>query len=288
MSCLPKANSGTFSYPGGKTTIAPWIVDHFPDHDIYVEPFGGSASTFMYKPKSPTEVYNDLNEHCVTFFQVIKDRPDDLRDWIRATPYSRKLFDEWVEAFKDGRIPEDSVEHAGRFWFIQTASFGGKLATDGGSFSVDKKPPGGTSSVDGWRLNTKRLEAIRDRFRHVQIEYQDYRKVVKRYDTPDTLFYFDPPYVGVGDDYYQGEGFDHAEFGDVCDGIAGYWIVSYDDLPEWCDDYHIVSRSREWTLDADRESEGTERLVMNYNPDTTPKFVEEGQATVDDFGGSDD
>lgn len=277
---MPKPNTGTFSYPGGKTTIAPWIVDHFANHDIYVEPFGGAASVFMYKERSGTEVYNDLNEHCVTFFQAIKERPNELREWIRTTPYSRKLFNEWSEAFKSGNVPSDSVEHAGRFWFIQTASFGGKLPEEGGSFSVAKQPcKDAQYTATKWKRKAEQVEYLAERFRHVQIELQDYRKVVDRYDSDEALFYFDPPYVDVGDDYYHGEGFDHSEFGDVLECVSGKWVVSYDELPEWADKYHMVSRKRDWSMDEKRESGGSERLVMNYDPKRAPSFTGKAQST---------
>lgn len=281
---MPAKNSGTFGYPGGKTTIAPWIVDHFSDHDIYVEPFGGSASVFMHKEPSETEVYNDLNQHCVTFFEAVKDHPGELAEWIRATPYSRELFNRWITQFKHGDTPDDPVEHAGRFWFVQMASFGGKIPSEGGSFAPTIKPRNQAQyGPTAWARKEKQTHNLAHRFRYVQIESQDYRDVIDRYDTADTLFYCDPPYVDVGDDYYTGADFDHDELAACLKDVSGRWILSYDELPEWCEGYTVLSRARDWALDADRDSTGTEKLVMNYDPETTPAFTPDEQTTVADF-----
>lgn len=34
-------------YHGAKWRLAPWIVSFFPDHDTYLEPYGGSAGVLL-------------------------------------------------------------------------------------------------------------------------------------------------------------------------------------------------------------------------------------------------
>jgi site-specific DNA-adenine methylase len=57
---------------GGKFRLAPWIVSHFPEHRIYLEPFGGSASVLLHKPRAYNEIYNDLDGELVNLFQVLR------------------------------------------------------------------------------------------------------------------------------------------------------------------------------------------------------------------------
>lgn len=282
---MPTKNSGTFGYPGGKTTIAPWIIDYFPEHSVYVEPFGGSASVLMQKPKASAEVYNDINSDCVAFFQAVKSHADELKKWIENTPYSRELYEKWQTEFNEGVRPDDTVEQAGRFWFLTAASFGSKIHQGGGTFSVMKTDC--KKSHYGpvrWQRKGDNVKNIRDRFHNVQIENLDCVEVLEKYDSEDTFFYCDPPYVDVGEDYYRTEdgGFNHSRFVDSLHDLEGKWLVSYDqNIPPGLEDYRTVSRKKEATMSKQRPDK-VETLTMNYDVDGEVMMSEYGQQTLGD------
>ena len=97
-------------YHGGKWKIAPWIISHFPEHDVYVEPFGGGASVLMRKTPVRTEIYNDLDGDIVNLFQVLRspESASELSRQLALTPYARKEFDAAYTA------TSDSLERARR------------------------------------------------------------------------------------------------------------------------------------------------------------------------------
>ena len=89
----PAPSRAALRYFGGKARLATWIVDHLPPHVCYVEPFGGAASVLLRKPPAPYEVYNDLDGEVVGFFRVLRERPHDLVEAIRNTPFARAEID---------------------------------------------------------------------------------------------------------------------------------------------------------------------------------------------------
>ena len=54
------------------------IAALLPAHRHYVEPYCGSLSVLLAKPPSNHETVNDLDCRLITFWRVLRDRPDDL------------------------------------------------------------------------------------------------------------------------------------------------------------------------------------------------------------------
>ena len=117
VTTAPPSSRAALRYYGGKHSIAPWIVSHFPPHICYVEPFGGALSVLLHKPPARIEVANDADRLVVTFFRVLRERPDALRRAIALTPYAREECR--LACTPEAHDPDsglDELERARRFY----------------------------------------------------------------------------------------------------------------------------------------------------------------------------
>ena len=178
-------------YHGGKWKLAKWIIAHFPPHRIYTETYGGAASVLLRKPRSYTEIYNDLDGEIVNLFRVVRD-PMQGRELVRLltlTPYARAEFD--AAYLSSG----DPIEQARRttiksFMGFSGAGITGKWKT---GFRTNVKHSGTAPGYD-WRNYPKALEALIERLRGVVIENGPAGQVMIGHDSPEALHYVDPPY----------------------------------------------------------------------------------------------
>lgn len=178
-----------FIWQGGKTKslkdLLPWI----PYREGYVEPFGGSGAVLLAREPSGFEVFNDRNSGLIDFYKVLKsDQWQELVDWIDLNLSSRELFLDYKHAMV---TTDDILVRAGMWFYLQQQSFGGL----GGNWGRGTKP--GTLQANKFYKNLPLFPRIHERLRDVQIENRDYLRMLEEYDTQDTVFYLDPPYLST-------------------------------------------------------------------------------------------
>ena len=174
------------------------LIPLVPKHRIYVEVFGGVASLLLAKEPSLVEVYNDIDAGLVNLFRVIRD-PDLFTEFhrrVQLIPYSRGEFNRYRELWWSGRGLDDPVENAVAFFVLARQNFRG-LFGDSWGMSVSSSSRGMASTVSSWLSAIDLLPAVAERFLRVQIECLDWRRILPLYDTEETFFYLDPPYLAA-------------------------------------------------------------------------------------------
>ena len=210
------------SWVGGKSKLAPEIVKQFPEHKTYVEVFGGAGWVLFRKEPSKVEVYNDLDGDLVNLFRVVKHRPSALVERLNLVLYSRESYKEFTQKWKE-RLP-DEVDRAASFLYMLRSAFGAK---PGGGWAYGK------TSKTRTIVDLDFLKEVQERLRMVYIDCQSWEKVIKAFDSPDTLFYLDPPYW-LGEKFYQHEFTpeSHVALRDRLSAIDGKFLLSYNDSKE--------------------------------------------------------
>lgn len=240
MKATNDVNRSALRYFGGKWAIAPWIIERMPDHRVYVEPFGGAAGVLLRKPRSKVEVYNDLDEEIVGIFRILQD-PAQCRELFRLlkrTPYARSEFERAFMATSDPLIRAQRAIVRAYMGFHHTSLFNPKKC----SFSNARhRNIGNSPKMREWGSYPRHLADIRRRLHGVLIECRDALDVIRAQDTPDGLFFVDPPYVQST--RHKGARYRH-ELDDArhielltllkgCKGkvmVSGYASALYDDL----------------------------------------------------------
>lgn len=213
---------------GGKRNLANRItakLDTIP-HTVYAEAFVGMGGIFLRRQKRPkAEVINDFGRDIATLFRVLQRHYPQFIECLRFQLTTRSEFERLV-ATRPETLTD--LERAARFLYLQRTAFGGKVS--GRNFGVSIERPA------RFNLTTLEpmLEDVHARLAGVVIECLPYQEFIRRYDSPGTLFYLDPPYWGCEDDYgkamFAREDFAH--LAEQLAGIKGQFLMSINDVPE--------------------------------------------------------
>lgn len=260
-----------FKWVGGKSRLRKPIIDLLPPHTCYVEPFAGAAWVLFGKPPSEVEVLNDLDQDLITFFRVVKEKPDELIRSFEWELVSRAEFERLASL--DPRELTD-LQRAHRFYYLIMAGWGGELnyprfatsITDGGH---------GNRLIGALKTLNDRLQPIHERLRTVIIENLPWQACIDRYDRASTVLYLDPPYPGNGCNYAHNmrDWESHKELADRLSETRCKWILSSYDIPEireLYESYFIISVQSASGMRIKKNSTSRvlnrEVLVTNYEP----------------------
>ena len=270
-----------FNYFGGKFRHLDWIIKQLPQTKSYVEVFGGSGVVLINRKPSPIETYNDLDLLVVNFFKMLREKPNKLLNNIYLTPYSKNEYFDCFRTLRKGT----ELERARKFFVVSCQSFNSSCSRlTGWKMSTIESRAILSESVNRWITKIPNLLPIIDRLRKVQISNYDFRQIFKKFDSPDTLFYCDPPYLhlsrsGNSDYNHELTDSDHSDLLELClstkakVAISGYENSLYSTMLK--DFYKSKANNKRTGM---CHSSQQEILWTNYNPD----FVNEDLFKRDD------
>ena len=173
-------------YTGGKSGLKPtgkWVAALVPYGHYYIEPFAGMLGVLLQRVPSSIEIVNDLDGNVTNWWQVVRDKPDDLLKWMEHTPAGRRTFYELAKRLGESN---DDVERAGAFAYVLSLSYLGTGATYSNA---------GVNSAHPWRGLRNRIEALAARLGDVMLENTCALDLLERFvQQRSAVIYCDPPY----------------------------------------------------------------------------------------------
>jgi DNA adenine methylase len=280
------------SYIGGKARIGKWIEPFIPkDIETYAEPFSGMFWVFFNMdlkdyPNLKTVVYNDFNRlntnlmKCSLDYDELWGELDKYRDYIQKVgvedtpPQCAEFFNECQkEIFNPSFVIEEGKEFevAVKYVFVLSQVFSGSKP-ETSSYTDYKGKYRSKVLIFMDKLKNPKYQEHFDKITFV--ENMDFQDVIKKYDSPTSYFYTDPPYWKT-ENYYSNHDFDrsdHERLADCLKGIEGRFSLSYYDFPilrEWFPytQYRWEDKNFKKSAAAKKDgtqNEGTEILIMNY------------------------
>ncbi len=226
---LKSGASQPIKWHGGKGYLADWIIGHMPPHTLYREPFFGGGAVLLRKPyEGVGEAVNDANGELTNFWQVMAD-PELFSQFHRivtAIPLSQPL---WDACQVEPVGPTTLVESAARFFVRYRQSRQG-LARDYAT-PTKRVRRNMSENVSAWTSAVDGLPEAHERLRRVEIRNMDACEFIRRYDSPDAVFYCDPPYLHetrtVTNAYeHEMSAHDHERLLDTLAAIEGKFLLS--------------------------------------------------------------
>lgn len=259
------------SYYGGKQRLASKIVPLIPKHTVYVEPFAGGCAVLFAKPYPDVgnndhyrEVINDTDELLINLYRQFQDNYDALKHKLDYTLYSKSEHRKATSICKapDG---QSALDKAWAYYVNIQMGYSNKLSS-GWKRSINA----GNNEPFVFHNKVKRFNALSDRVKKVHIESIDALDCIKKWDSPQTFFYCDPPYPGAAQGHYSGYTMDDFKsLTNTMEDIKGSFLLSnyaVCDMPEDWQRFDIKAYSSA-RLGSNKQS-GARTECLWYKPAT--------------------
>jgi DNA adenine methylase len=167
------------------------------------------------------EVWNDIDGGLANVMRVVKYHPDALADELRWMLIHRAERLRWI----DKAPGETDIQRAARWIMVRHAGFQGGAKK---GFHVGK-----TSGIKPRDALIEQMQAVSGRLSGVVIECVPWQRIFDLYDSPQTVFFCDPPYAD-GDQKIYDHPFaeaDHRALRERLAAVKGRWILTYGDHP---------------------------------------------------------
>lgn len=237
---------------GGKNLLKKEIVNNYFPKDyqnmIYVEPFIGGGSIFFYKEPSDKEIINDKDSKLIQMYKGFKKYDGEKISKDINGKYNKEKFNKILNS-----NPKSQYDNFIKNLILYKTSFFGK------GLGFGKRP-----------YIKSNMKGYKDRLKDVEILNQDYKDIIKKYDSPNTFFYLDPPYENSKGlyDYF------HLHIKDIFDvlkNIKGKFLISYNNSKEakkLFKNYHINYLNTNYANPnkGGQDIDVKEIIISNYNP----------------------
>lgn len=231
-----------FRYAGGKTWLVPevraWVEGLGDRPSVFVEPFAGGAIvglTVAVHNLADKVVLCELDQDVAAVWKVIFGRSNADAKWLFDQILSADLTEDFVRKIIDAE-PRATKARALRTIIKNRCQRGGILAPGAG---LVKAGENGKGLLSRWYPETlvKRMQVLRAVRSRVEFIEGDAFDVIAAHSHNQTAaFLVDPPYsLGgkkAGARLYLHNAIDHDRLFTAMRGVAGQFLLTYDDAPE--------------------------------------------------------
>ena len=148
----------------------------------------------MNKSPAKTEVYNDSEYSIYNLFRTLKEEGNALLARLREVKYEKEQYLEFRTIYRSNDFYLlDPLEQAAITYSVRRMSRGGLCGTF--CWSSRLYGDGVPGEVHSWNTMLPNLPTISERLKFVDIWNFDWSEIIAWYDSPNTAFYIDPPYL---------------------------------------------------------------------------------------------